>query len=94
LFDYFADNETTRGFDFAKLDPNKLLLTDEDTKKLDAGMSVQDVLAGKPLPKQGESKPAVEAKPAGSGGKPAVDPAEEARKELARRKAAQQGKGG
>jgi|688.fasta_scaffold27176_4 hypothetical protein len=62
LFDYFADNETTRGFDFAKLDPNKLLLTDEDTKKLDAGMSVQDVLAGKPLPKQGESKPA-DAKP-------------------------------
>jgi hypothetical protein len=62
LFDYFAKNKTTDGFDFAKLDPNKLLLTDEDTKKLDAGMSVQDVLAGKPLPKQGESKPA-DAKP-------------------------------
>ena len=62
LFDYFAKNETTKDFDFAKLDPNKLLLTDEDTKKLDAGMSVQDVLAGKSLPKQGESKPA-DAKP-------------------------------
>jgi C-terminal processing protease CtpA/Prc len=62
LFDYFAKNKTTDGFDFAKLDPNKLLLTDEDTKKLDAGMSVQDILAGKPLPKQEESKPAA-AKP-------------------------------
>jgi hypothetical protein len=65
LFDYFEKNETTQGFKF-EMDPNKLLLTDEDTKKLDAGMSVEDVLAGKPLPKKGESKPAGEAKPAGA----------------------------
>ena len=61
LFDYFEKNETTQGFKF-EMDPNKLLLTDEDTKKLDAGMSVEDVLAGKPLPKKGEPKPAA-AKP-------------------------------
>ena len=65
LFDYFEKNKTTKDFKF-EMDPNKLLLTDEDTKKLDAGMSVEDVLAGKPLPKKGEPKPAGEAKPAGA----------------------------
>jgi len=60
LFSYFDKNGTMEGYKL--FDPNEFLLTDEDTEKLDAGMSVEEVLAGKPLPKGGESKPA-EAKP-------------------------------
>ena len=94
LFDYFAENNTTQGFDFKKLDPNKLLLTDEDARKLDAGMSVDDVLAGKPLPKQGgEQKPAAGATPAGGAlaGGAALTPAQKAAAELERRRKANQG---
>lgn len=94
LFDYFAENNTTQGFDFKKLDPNKLLLTDEDARKLDAGMSVDDVLAGKPLPKQGgEQKPAAGVAPAGGApaGGAALTPAQKAAAELERRRKANQG---
>lgn len=89
LFDYFAENDTTKGFDFKKLDPNKLLLTEEDTRKLDAGMSVDDVLAGKPLPKAGDKKePAAGGAPAGGA---ALTPAQKAAAELERRRKANQG---
>ena len=92
LFDYFAENNTTQGFDFKKLDPNKLLLTDEDTRKLDAGMSVDDVLAGKPLPKAGDKKePAAGGAPAGGA---ALTVEQKAAAEIERRKRERQAKQG
>lgn len=97
LFDYFAENNTTQGFDFKKLDPNKLLLTDEDTRKLDAGMSVDEVLAGKPLPKKGEKKePAAGGAPAGGApaGGAALTVEQKAAAEIERRKRERQAKQG
>lgn len=89
LFEYLDKKGTTQGFDFEKLDPNKLLLTDEDTKKLDAGMSVDDVLAGKSLrkPKEGgkPAAPAAGAPPAG--GVALTDIQKAAQAELDRRNA-------
>jgi hypothetical protein len=93
---YFGEKGTIKGYTFRPFTANDFL-TEDQLERLDRGESPEQILGlSKP-----ETRPASGGKPSGSSGKPdvsgrkpAVDPVEEARKELARRREAQQGKGG